>query len=335
MDQKDFVRKIGGSLPQYAWFLGAGTSQSAGLPTAYDIIWDLKTRYYCAEENQKLSVQDVQNPAVREKIDSFAEARGLPKSGSSEEYSEYFKLSFGDDLEAQRKYIKAALSEDKVSLALGHRALAALMAAGLTRCVFTTNFDNVVEKSIASVAGKDLVAFHLEGSTAALAALNNEEFPLYVKLHGDFRYESIKNLPEALKEQDAQLRKCLKAAAGRFGLIVVGYSGRDTSVVQLLTESCTGENAFPHGLFWLILKGSTVSPAVTKLIDTAKAKGITAEIVEIETFDSVLSRIWRHLPSLDPTLDAKVHRASRREVNIPVSAAGARVPSCARTRCRW
>jgi hypothetical protein len=91
-------------------------------------------------------------------------------------------------------------------------------------------------------------------------------------------------------------------------------------------ESCIGESAFPHGLFWLILKGATASPAIITLIETAKAKGITAEIIEIETFDSLLSRIWRHLPSVDPALDAKVRRASRREVNIPIAAAGTKNP---------
>jgi hypothetical protein len=326
MDQRAFVRKIGGALPQYAWFLGAGTSQSAGLPTAYDVIWDLKTRYYCSEENQKLSIQDVQNAAVREKIDGFVEARGLPKSGTPAEYSEWFRLSFGDDLEAQRKYIREQLSETKVALALGHRALAALMQSGMARTVFTTNFDNVLEKASASVAGKDLSAFHLEGSAAALAALNSEDFPIYVKMHGDFRYESIKNLPDALKEQDVQLGRCLKAAALRFGFIVVGYSGRDESVMRLFEEACEADNAFPHGLFWLILKGSAVPPPVARLMELAKAKGITADLVEIETFDSVLSRIWRHLPSPDPALDGKVRRAAHREVNIPVPAAGSNKP---------
>lgn len=326
MDQGTFIRRICSSLPQFAWFLGAGSSLSAGLPTAYDVIWDLKTRLYCAEENQQLSVQDVQNPAVREKIDSFAEARGFPRSGSPEEYSEYFRLSFGNDLEAQRKYIKDVLNEGSASQALGHRALAALMAAGLTRAVFTTNFDNIIEKAYAVVAGKDLSAFHLEGSTAALAALNNEEFPMYVKMHGDFRYQSIKNLPEALKEQDAQLGICLKAAASRFGFVVAGYSGRDESIMQLLADACAGNNPFPHGLYWLILKGSTVPDAVTRLVEIARSKGVMAEVVEIETFDSVLSRIWRHLPAHDPALDAKVRRASHRQVAIPVPRPGSNHP---------
>jgi len=326
MDQLSFIRKVGGSLSHFGWFLGAGTSQSAGLPTAVDIIWDLKTRYYCARENQRLSIHDVQNPAVREKINSFAESRGLPANGSAEEYSRYFEISFGDDLEAQRKYIRDALADDKISLSIGHRILAALMASGQARAVFTTNFDNVVEHAMASVAGKDLHAFHLEGSHAAVAALNNEEFPLYCKLHGDFRYESLKNLPADLQQQDAELGRCLDAASTRFGLIIAGYSGRDKSVMDLLTNACANTNAFPHGVYWLVLKNSKPLPAVTAFVEAARVKGVTAELVEIETFDSILSRLWRQLASPDPQLDAKVRKAAKQEVVIPLPAVGNRNP---------
>lgn len=86
------------------------------------------------------------------------------------------------------------LSEDKVTLSVGNRVLAAMMASGLARAVFTTNFDTVVEKAMAEVAARSLAAFHLEGSRSALPAFNNEEFPLYCKLHGDFRHDSMKNI---------------------------------------------------------------------------------------------------------------------------------------------
>jgi hypothetical protein len=306
--------------------LGAGTSQSAGLPTATEIIWDLKTRYYCSEENQRISIHDVQNPAVREKIDGFAAARGLPRAGDPEEYGNYFRISFGDDYEAQRKYLRVALGDDLISLCVGHRVLAALMASGLNKVVFTTNFDSVLERAVASVAGRDLAAYHLEGSTAALAALNAEEFPLYCKLHGDFRYKSLRNLPEDLKEQDAALGKCLEAAAARFGFIVAGYSGRDQSVMDLLERACASTNAFPQGLYWLSLKGSKPLGAVTSLLELARSKGITAELVEIETFDSVLSRIWRQMPSPDPQLDVQVCRAKKQDVVIPLPSSGTKPP---------
>ncbi|GAB3306331.1 hypothetical protein GCM10027428_00010 [Haliea atlantica] len=55
----------------YAWFLGAGTSRSAGLPTATDIIWDLKCRHYCREENQEISRQDIQSDAVKARIQAY------------------------------------------------------------------------------------------------------------------------------------------------------------------------------------------------------------------------------------------------------------------------
>jgi len=326
MDQTAFVRKVGSSLNRFAWFLGAGASQSVGLPTAVDIIWQLKTRYYCTEENQSVPMQDVQNPAVREKINSFAEARGLPKPGSPEEYSRYFELTFGDDKEAQRIFLRQALADEKVSLAMGYRVLAALMASGVTRAVFGTNFDNVLEKAEASVAGKTLQAYHLEGSSSAVAALNAEEFPLYVKLHGDFRYDKLKNLPADLQTQDAQLGKCLIAAANRFGFVVVGYSGRDDSIMQLFRDACETPNPFPYGLYWLSLKNSAPSPAVTDLMEFAKAKGVTAEVVEIETFDSVLSRLWRQLPSPDPDLNAKVMRAKNRDIAIPLPPLGTKKP---------
>ena len=71
--------------------------------------------------------------------------------------------------------VKLGLSEDRVALSVGNRALGALMAMGHARVVFTTNFDSVVEKSVAEVAGSSLSAFHLEGSYAANTALDNED----------------------------------------------------------------------------------------------------------------------------------------------------------------
>ena len=67
------------SRPQnFAWFLGAGASRMSGLPTATDIIWDLKRRHYAREENQEITRQDMQNDAVQARIQSFMDARGFP-----------------------------------------------------------------------------------------------------------------------------------------------------------------------------------------------------------------------------------------------------------------
>src|ERR1700728_3172923 len=81
----------------FAWLLGAGASATAGLPTATDIIWDLKRRYYCREENQDISRQDMQNEPVRARIQAFMESRGFPQLWAADEYTAYFEKIFGSD----------------------------------------------------------------------------------------------------------------------------------------------------------------------------------------------------------------------------------------------
>ena len=322
MNQIDITAKFVERPQNFAWFLGAGTSRNSGLPTATDIIWDLKRRYYCQQENQEVTQQDIQNEAIKQRIQDFMESRGFPAQWASEEYTTYFEKIFGTDRERQRKYLQAIFSEDKVTLSVGNRVLGALMSSGACRAVFTTNFDSVVEKAIAEIGGKSLSAYHLEGSHAANNALNNEEYPLYCKIHGDFRYDSIKNLSTDLAEQNEELANCLLNASTRFGFIVVGYSGRDESVMKLFQRAITVQNAFPHGLFWTGIKGSPVHPAVEALLQQARHKGIDAQYIEIDTFDALMLGLWRNYSSKTQELDKKVRKASLTEVNINMPAPG-------------
>ena len=81
IDQFQLVTKVCPRPQQLAWFLGAGTSAVAGLPTATDVIWDLKRRFYGREENQDLQVADMQVPAVQDRVQAFMESRGFPPIG--------------------------------------------------------------------------------------------------------------------------------------------------------------------------------------------------------------------------------------------------------------
>lgn len=273
-----------------------------------------------------MSPQDLQNSAVRERIQSFMDSRGFPPLWADEEYSLYFEKIFGDDRERQRKYLQAILSEERVSLTVGNRVLGAMMASKLARVVFTTNFDTVVERSVAEVAGKSLQAYSLEGTNSAKNALNNEEYPFYCKLHGDFRFESLKNLQSDLAEQNRELSDAFLTAASRFGFVVAGYSGRDASVMSLFAKALEGTNPFPHGLYWTGLKGSGAHPSVTKLLFNARDLGVQAEYVDIETFDSMMSRLWRNLDNRPGELDARVRKSQQVTVDIPLPSTGKAKP---------
>ena len=291
-----------------------------------DIIWDLKHRYYCLHENQDMQSHDINNSAIKQKIQAYMDSKGFPAPLSPEEYSFYFDLMFRNDDEAQQRYIHEAFANEKVSLNMGHRVLAALMEMGQARIVFTTNFDGVIETAFAAVTGKNLSTFHLEGSYAALDSLNAERFPLYAKVHGDFRYQSIKNLTEDLRSNDSEIQKCFLAAATRYGLVVSGYSGRDDNVMSMFRDALGQNNAFPQGLFWTIPRISGATENVRQLIAYAKEKSVRAHLVEIGTFDEMLSKIWRQLKEKPQTLNGKVRTAHVVNVSIPLPSLGNQFP---------
>ena len=81
MNLSEFIRIISEAPERFSWLFGAGMSQSAGLPTAVDVMWDLKRQFYASEENLRIAPNEVQNPAIREKIDGYMQSRGFPPPG--------------------------------------------------------------------------------------------------------------------------------------------------------------------------------------------------------------------------------------------------------------
>lgn len=322
----DFRQHVAQNGQHLMWFLGAGASRSSGLPTATDVIWDLKLRYYCAQENQDVVAHDVSNRAIQSRIQSYMDSKGFPPLWDPKEYSFYFELLFGNDYAAQQRYLNDALSTEKISSTIGHRALAALLHMGLARIVFTTNFDQVVESAYSAISGKHLSTFHLEGSYAALDALNAGRFPFYAKVHGDFQYQTLKNLAADLQHNDREIQKCLVAAASRFGMIVSGYSGRDDNVMAMFRDSIEQNNAFPHGLYWTVPRISWIETPVRSLMDYAHRKGIKGGIVETGTFDEMLTKIWRLVADKNAEIDGKVRSATARAVRIPLPPVSTKFP---------
>lgn len=308
------------------WLLGAGTSRSSGMPSASDIIWDLKRKYYCLKEQQLISDNELSNEAVQIKIQNYLEAQGNPKMWADDEYSHYFKLVFGDNLEIQQNYISSLLDQKKISINSGYKILSALIAMEKVRIIFTTNFDSVVENAYSLIAEKDLHSYSLEGSAAALNALNDENYPLYIKMHGDFRYQEMKNLPENLKENNKQVEQAFVNACSGYGLIVSGYSGRDENVIAAFEKAIENNNAFPKGLFWMVSVHGHVFQRVLTLIEKAKKKGINAHIIETDTFDYLMGRIWKTIGNNEQRFNEKIRRSLYLEPKISLYSGNSNYP---------
>ena len=326
IDEQDFLRHFRQFSPQLMWFLGAGSSRSSGLPAAIDLIWDLKLRYYCAKENQDFKSHNITNQEIRRKVQGYFHGKNCPEEWSPEEYSYFFELIFGEDYHGQQAYIQEKMAPDMVTPTIGPRVLASLLQLMQTRLIFTTNFDDLIENAYAAVSGNNLSPFHLEGSYAVLDALNADRFPIYAKIHGDFRYRKIKNLSRDLRSNDAEIQKSFVSAVARFGLVVAGYSGRDANVMSMFRQSLEQPNPFPFGIWWTVPRIRNIAASVRNFIEAAREKDVTAHLVETGTFDVMMYKIWRQIPEKPQNLEEKVHPTRPLSVSIPLPNPGTGYP---------
>jgi hypothetical protein len=302
----DFSRRFPLRAGNLMWLLGAGASASSGIATAWDMIWEFKQRLFVSQRRvSPHSVADLSSPAVRLQIQAHIDASGsLPAPGDPTEYAALFEAVYPAEVDRQT-YIDAKLAGAKPSYA--HLALATMMRADLARMVWTTNFDSLVADACAKVydtTGK-LTTVALDAPDLASQSIRAGRWPVEVKLHGDFRSRRLKNTNDELRHQDQQLRQVMIGECRRSGLIVVGYSGRDASIMDALEEALREPSAFPSGLFWLHRGTDAPLARVDKLLNTAVAAGVECCLVRIENFDEVMRDLVRMSPNLDTSvLDA-------------------------------
>ena len=302
----EFARSFAVRAPAYVWLVGAGASAAGGVPTGYDMILDFKGRLFCSEVRIPRHQIDASDPVWEERITAhFDNSHGLPPKGDPAEYAAAFEAVF-PDVDDRRAYIADCVRRGKPTF--GHRLLAAMVVSGRLPCVFTTNFDQLIEQAVPVAAecapvGKrsDLAVATLDSVGIAHRCLRDSDWPLLVKLHGDYQSTRLKNTKEELRGQDEQLRRVLTGVANRFGLVVVGYSGRDDSVMSALTNALAGQSPFPTGVRWVVRSGRDPLDSVHEFLDGARRRGVDARLVEAETFDELAADICDQI-SLPPPL---------------------------------
>lgn len=302
IDADDFVRRFSMRAQNLMWLLGAGASASAGVPTAADMIWDFKQQLFVSQRRvPRHEVSDLSNPMVRNRLQSHIDSLGLlPSPGDPDEYAALFEAVYPAEAD-RRAYLDGRLTGAKPSY--GHIALATLMKANRTRIVWTTNFDALVADASATVFGStgNLTTADLDSSGRALEAIQEERWPVEVKLHGDFRSRRLMNTPGELRNQDSVMRQALVDSCRQNGLVVVGYSGRDDSVMDSIEQAIAEPSAFPAGLFWLHRGDDSPLERVAHLMNCARDAGVEAALVSIDNFDEVMRDLTRVISGLDTT----------------------------------
>ncbi|CAH0442627.1 SIR2 family protein [Ralstonia pseudosolanacearum] len=277
------------------------------------MIRDFKARIFCREVGYATKEIDAADPLWVSPIDDFFRTNAiLPPDGDPTEYSAAFEAVFPQERH-RRQYIDDAVRLGTPSFA--HRVLASLMSSGKLNCVFTTNFDSLVETAVTLTdqllpAGQRAMPTlaALDSADRASRCVAESDWPLIAKLHGDYTSTKIKNTNSELEHQDERMRAVLVEACKRFGLVVVGYSGRDTSVMEALESLLRFPNAYPSGLHWVCSSKSKLLPAVTQFLENAALAGVDVNVVESKNFDELAGDLIKQVALPDVLLEHVMQR---------------------------
>ena len=321
VDGRQFARSLTVSGPRFAWLLGAGASAAAGIPTGYAMILDFKTTLFCSATGIPRREIDPGDPIWAERITEYFDGtHGFPPKGDPSEYAVAFETVYPDRRERWR-YIARHIERGDPTY--GHKVLASLVVSGQLPCVATTNFDTLAEDAVTvadSLLPVDqrarLVVADRDSAERARTCIEEAGWPLLVKLHGDYRSTHLMNTPAELRAQDEDLRRVLVEVLNRFGLVVVGYSGRDESVMRALADALEGQSPFPAGIRWVRSDREPLQ-AVLEFLDHAASRGVDARFVEAETFDELAADVATQA-DLPAQLVEHIRGAGDRSVVRPV-----------------
>ncbi|MDQ2739291.1 MAG: SIR2 family protein [Actinomycetota bacterium] len=294
----DFVRRVISHGRNLHWLAGAGVSVSAGVPTAWDMTYDFKRTIYAQHKRIDVMDLDSSDPDVQLRLDAYFLTRDdFPNPGDPDEYARFFEKVHSDPVSRQRT-IAHVLEEADPDPNLGHIILAVMWQLKMLHVVWTTNFDDVLERAANQVSGAPRWLRRIDRSEPALvkAVFEDQAKPLLVKMHGDFQSERLDNTTSELAA-DSELRSAFSEAMRTKGLVVAGYSGRDSSVMTALTNALQAERPFTSGLYWIVRTGDSQLPVVAELIARARQRNVEAHIVECPSFEELMANIRYLLPA--------------------------------------
>lgn len=266
---------------KYAFLLGAGCSITSGIPSAATCIWEWKMNLYASSSNTMSTFPNIALESSKRDIQRWCDSQvGFPEEGSDGEYEFYIEecFPFAEDRVA---YFQKICTQNR-KLSVGYRALGYLAKKGIIKSVWTTNFDGLTKD-----AAREFNVTYNEVSleTKQYFTLQNcKNNLLYVPLHGDYLQNQLKNTSAELAFQEDILVEGLTHHLTDNNLFIVGYSGRDKSLMNALKRALSLEGG---NIYWCG-REDTPSNNVAELLNHAAASGRTACYVQIPGFDELM-----------------------------------------------
>lgn len=283
-DLVDYVGKTPPSHPNYSIFLGAGASVASGIKTGGNLVkeWRKETYekdgldYYQGLENYNL--EDREEKARERAVEYLIKKHGVWYNPQNE-YSSLFERKF--DLPVQRRRFVEDLVDSHLP-SIGYLYLITLINNNYFNTIFTTNFDDLINEAFYQFSNtRPLLCAH-DSAVSSISVVAKR--PKIIKLHGDYLFDDIKNTIKETESLEQNIKQKFIEFTKDNGLIVVGYSGQDRSILDVLNYLLQQEDYLKNGLYWCFRAEDEISHEVRKILWKDKVY-----CVQIDGFDELFT----------------------------------------------
>ncbi|WP_171262987.1 SIR2 family protein [Acinetobacter sp. ANC 4169] len=283
-DLVDYVGKIAPSHPNYSIFLGAGASVASGIKTGGNLVneWRRETYekdgldYY--DDLDKYSLVEREEFAKERAIDYLIKKHGVWYNPQNE-YSSLFERKF--DLPVQRRRFVEDLVDNHLP-SIGYLFLITLINNNYFNTIFTTNFDDLINEAFYQFSNTRPILCAHDSAVSSISVVAKR--PKIIKLHGDYLFDDIKNTIKETESLEQNIKQKFIEFTKDNGLIVVGYSGQDRSILDVLNYLLQQEDYLKNGLYWCFRAEDEISHEVRKILWKDKVY-----CVQIDGFDELFT----------------------------------------------
>ncbi len=267
---------------KFCFFLGAGASKRSEIKTGQELvqIWDKKLEVRNKEEHQKWKAK-----------------LGVTDENKDQFYSQFYERMYHRCPRDGYNFLEEMMNQARPSI--GYAMLTHILTKTPNKVVVTTNFDHLVENTIARDTGVIPLVVGHEALTHYVETPIGR--PTILKIHRDLLFNP-KSTEGELKELPKNWQEALGRVFTEYHPVFIGYAGNDRSVMKFLQENrekfASGVWKFPY---WLVYKESDFTDTIREFLENANGY-----LVPEGDFDRVMCLLSNEfgykLPSKEETI---------------------------------
>jgi len=279
----------------YSLFLGAGASVTSGIKTASSLIEEWSIELY-----ERFVGQKTTNP---EQAREYFEKNHPGWFNPANPYSSLFEKKF--DLPVQRRrFVESEV--DKKLPSIGYAYLSSLVDNNFFNTIFTTNFDDLINEAFYLFSNERPIQCAHDSSVHSISITSKR--PKIIKLHGDYLFDNIKSTLRETESLEQNTKEKFVEFSKEYGLIVVGYSGSDRSIMDVLEFLVKQENYLKNGIYWCLRPDDNICHALRNMLWKDKVYPVM-----IDGFDELFAEIHEECVARELNLNTNTKQSKAQQ----------------------